>query len=97
MWWETLPGLITLWAGATAGVVYLTRQAWRATKFGKRVTEAVGRLIHLGTTDQWPNGAQSLPEAMSEIYDRQGQTHDLLQSYIVSHRADHDLPSEGTP
>ncbi len=97
MWWETLPGLITLWAGAIAGLTYLTRQAWRATKFGKRVTEAVGRLIHLGTTDQWPNGAQSLPEAMSEIYDRQGQTHDLLQSYIVSHRADHELPSEGTP
>ncbi len=99
MWWETLPGFITLWAGAIAGLagaiaglVYLTRQAWRATKFGKRVTEAVVRLILLGTTDQWPNGAKSLPEAMSEIYDRQGQTHTLLESYIVSHRADHDLP-----
>ncbi len=96
MWWETLPGFITLWAGALAGLVYLTRQAWRATKFGKKVTEAAVRLILLGTTDQWPNGAESLPEAMSEIYDRQGLTHTLLEAYIVSHRADHDLP-EGTP
>ena len=105
MWWETIPGLITLWAGAVAGLAaavaglgYLGRQLWLATKVGKRVTGAVGRLIHIGTTDQWPNGAKSLPEAMSEIYDRQGQTHDLLQTYIVAHRADHGLePPAGTP
>lgn len=92
MWWETVPGLITLWATATAGVVYLGRQAWRATKFGKKVAAAVGRLILIGTTDKWPNGAKDLPAAMSEIYDRQGKTHILLESYIAAHRADHGLP-----
>ena len=98
MWWETIPGLITLWATATAGVVYLARQAWRATKSGRRVTAAVGRLIQIGTADQWPNGAQTLPEALDEIYKRQGQTHALLESYIVAHRADHGLePPDGTP
>ena len=91
MWWETVPGLITLWATATAGVVYLSRKAWHATKFGKKVMLAVSRLILIGTTDQWPNGAKSLPEAMHEIYNRQGQTHNLLESYIVAHRADHGL------
>lgn len=91
MWWETIPGLITLWATATAGVVYLTRQAWRATKLGRRVAGAVGRLILIGTTDRWPNGAKDLPTAMNEIYKKQSQTHDLLESYIVSHRADHEL------
>ncbi len=98
MWWETIPGLITLWATATAGLIFLGRQVWRATKIGKQVTAAVGRLILIGTTNQWPNGAQSLPEAMHEIYDRQGQTHNLLESYIVAHRADHGFPPpEGTP
>ncbi len=98
MWWETVPGLITLWATATAGLVYLGRIAWRTTKFGKRVTAAVGRLILIGTTDKWPNGAKDLPAAMSEIYKKQGQTHDLLHAYIVVHRADHGFPPpEGTP
>ena len=90
MWWETVPGLITLWATATAGVVYLIRQAWRVTKSGQRLAGAVGRLILIGTTDQWPNGAENLPAAMSEIYNRQTETHHLLESYIVSHRTDHE-------
>ncbi len=93
MWWETVPGLITLWATATAGLLFLGGQAWRATKVGKRVAGAVGRLILIGTTDKWPNGAKNLPAAMNEIYKRQGKTHDLLEAYIHSHRADHDLPT----
>ncbi len=98
MWWESVPGLITLWATATAGVVYLIRQTWRVTKSGKRLAGAVGRLILIGTTDQWPNGAENLPAAMNEIYERQGKTHDLLESYIVAHRADHGLPPpDGIP
>ncbi|KKK62209.1 hypothetical protein LCGC14_3006640 [marine sediment metagenome] len=98
MWWETVPGLITLWATATAGVVYLVRQAWRATKFGRKVTGALRRLILIGTTDQWPNGAEDLPAAMNEIYIKQSKTHTLLESYIVAHRADHGFPPpEGTP
>jgi len=98
MWWETIPGLITLWATATAGVIYLIRQAWRITALGKRLAGAVGRLVLIGTTDQWPNGAENLPAAMNEVYIRQSQivlaqteTHHLLESYIVSHRADHEL------
>ena len=98
MWWETVPGLITLWATATAGVVYLIRQTWRVTKLGRRLAGAVGRLMLIGTTDKWPNGAKNLPEAMSEIYARQTETHLLLESYIVAHRADHGFPPpEGTP
>ncbi len=98
MWWETVPGLITLWATATAGVVYLIRQGWRVTKSGRRLAGAVGRLILIGTTDQWPNGAKDLPAAMNEIYNRQTETHVLLESYIVAHRADHGLPSpDGIP
>ncbi len=100
MWWETVPGLITLWTGAVAGLAaavaglgYLARQTWRATKSGKRLAGAVGRLILIGTTDQWPNGAKDLPAAMSEIYNKQEQTHDLLHAYITAHRADHDLPT----
>jgi hypothetical protein len=92
MWWETVPGLITLWATATAGVLYLIRQAWRATKLGKKLAGAVGRLMLIGTTDKWPNGAKDLPDAMHQIYVKQSQTHDLLESYIVAHRADHGLP-----
>ncbi len=91
MWWETIPGLITLWATATAGTFYLIRMSWRVTKSGQKLAGAVGRLMLIGTTDQWPNGAENLPAAMSEIYDRQTETHRLLESYIVSHRADHDL------
>jgi len=97
MWWETVPGLITLWATATAGVVYLIRAAWRVTKSGQKLAGAVGRLMLIGTTDQWPNGAKDLPAAMSEVYKRQSQivvaqteTHHLLESYIVSHRTDHE-------
>jgi hypothetical protein len=92
MWWETVPGLITLWATATAGVIYLIRVAWRVTKVGRRLAGAFGRLILIGTTDKWPNGAKNLPAAMSEIYKKQSKTHDLLESYIVAHRADHGLP-----
>ncbi len=92
MWWETVPGLITLWATATAGVVYLVRQTWRVTKSGRKLAGAVGRLILIGTTDQWPNGAKDLPAAMNEIYKKQNQTHVLLESYITAHRADHGLP-----
>ncbi len=101
MWWETLPGLIAVWSAAVAGLIYLSRQIWKATRFGRKVTVALGRLIELGTTEEWPNGATSLPQAMTEIYDRQGATHDLLESYIVAHRADHGLPPAdeitGTP
>ena len=101
MWWETLPGLIASWSVAVAGLIYLTTKAWGAARFGKRVTVAFGRLIELGTTEEWPNGATSLPQAMNEIYKRQGATHDLLESYIVAHRADHGLPPPdeitGTP
>jgi len=93
MWWETIPGLITLWATATAATIYLFRQAWRITKSGKRLAGAVGRLILIGTTDKWPNGAKDLPAAMNEIYKKQSQTHILLESYIVAHRADHELPT----
>ncbi len=96
MWWETVPGLITLWATATAGVISLTRQAWRVTKSGQRLAGAVGRLILIGTTDKWPNGAKDLPAAMNEIYIKQSQTHVLLESYIVAHRADHELPEQPT-
>ncbi len=92
MWWETIPGLITLWATATAGVIYLVRQAWRVTKSGKRLAGAVGRLILIGTTDQWPNGAKDLPAAMNEIYKKQAETLDLLETYINEHRDDHGLP-----
>jgi hypothetical protein len=92
MWWETVPGLITLWATATAASLYLIRVAWRATKVGRRLAGAVGRLILIGTTDKWPNGAKDLPTAMSEIYKKQSQTHTLLELYILSHRADHGLP-----
>ncbi len=91
MFWETLPGLIAVWSAAVAGLIYLTRQIWKATKFGKKVAVALGRLIELGTTDHWPNGAKTLPEAMNEIYKRQGETKELLESYIVAHRADHGL------
>ena len=101
MWWETLPGLFVAWSAAVAGLIYLTRQIWHATKFGKKVAVALGRLIELGTTEEWPNGATSLPQAMTEISDRQGETKDLLESYIVAHRADHGhLPPDeitGTP
>ncbi len=93
MWWESLPGLITIWSAAVAGLIYLTRQIWRASKFGRKVTIAMVRLINIGTAE-WPNGANSLPEAMNEIYVRQGQTHELLESYIVAHRADHGFDSE---
>ncbi len=91
MWWETLPGLIATWTVATAGVVYLSTQIWKATRFGKKVAVAFGRLIQIGMTDKWPNGAKNLPDAMTEIYIKQGETKELLQSYIVAHRADHGL------
>lgn len=91
MWWETLPGLIAVWSAAVAGLIYLTRQIWKATRFGKKVAVAFGRLIELGTTEEWPNGATSLPQAMNEIYKKQDDTHRLLESYIVAHRADHGL------
>ncbi len=90
MWWESVPGLIAIWSAAVAGVLYLIHQLWRATKFGRKVTVAVLRLIHIGTTTDWPNGAHSLPEAMNEIYLRQTETHHLLESYISAHRADHE-------
>ncbi len=91
MWWESVPGLIIIWSTAVAGLIYLVRQLWRATKFGRKVTVAVGRLINISTTTDWPNGANSLPEAMNEIYLRQTETHQLLETYIVTHRADHEL------
>ena len=52
MWWETLPGLIASWAAAIVALIYLTRQIWKATKFGKKVAIALGRLIELGTTEE---------------------------------------------
>ncbi len=98
MWWETLPAQIATWSAAVAGLLYLARKAWRALRFGKRLTIAVGRLIEIGDTTDWPNGAEGLPQAMNEIYRRQGETHDLvlatkarLEDYIVAHRADHGL------
>jgi hypothetical protein len=92
MWWETIPGLLVLWAAALSGLLYLASRLWRALRFTQQVSAAVGRLILIGTTDRWPNGAKDLPDAMNEIYIRQGQTHELLESYIVAHRTDHQLP-----
>lgn len=93
-----LPVIIAAWAAAIAGLIYIIKKVWGAARFGRRLTVAAGRLIDIAETDLWPNGAASLPEAMSEIYDRQGKTHELLESYIVAHRVDHGLsPPEGTP
>ncbi len=96
MWWETIPGLLVLWAAALSGLLYLVSRMWRALIYTRRLSAAVGRLILIGTTDQWPNGAEDLPAAMSEIYNRQGQTHELLESYITAHRVDHELSDAPT-
>jgi len=90
MFWDTIPGAIASWAAAVAGLIYLAQKTWRALQFGRRVTAGVARLIRIGTTSAWPNGSTDLPATLREIYDRQGATHSLLESYIVSHRTDHD-------
>ncbi len=90
MWWEMLPVIIAAWAAAIAGLIYIARKVWSTARFGRRLTIAASRLIDIAETDLWPNGAASLPEAMTEIYDRQGRTHELLESYIVAHRSDHE-------
>jgi hypothetical protein len=69
------------------------------------VAVSVGRLIEIGDTTAWPNGSESLPQSITEIYDRIASADDRvkstadkidlttirLESYIVAHRADHGL------
>lgn len=91
MFWETLPGLIASWSAAIAGLIYLISKIGRAWSFTRRLAAGVARLIELGTTDAWPNGSNTLPESITEIYKRQGTTHELIEAYIVTHRQDHEL------
>ena len=94
--WETVPGLVASYAAAVAGLIYIASRFWLAARVGKRVARSVARLIEIGDTAAWPNGSHSLPEAMNEIFDRQGETNDLvhdakarLEDYVVAHRSDH--------
>lgn len=92
MFWETLPGLLASWAAAVAGLLYLSRKLWHGllhTSRGlRRLVTAVARLLEIGDKTQWPNGAESLPHAMREIYGRQSETHKLLETHLKEWKAD---------
>ncbi len=98
MFWETVPAQIAAWSVAVAGFLYLAKTLWGGIRTGRRISHAVGRLIEIGDTTTWPNGAETIAQAMNEIYSRQGETHQLveqtksrLEDYIVAHYADHGL------
>lgn len=86
MFWETLPGVIASWAAAVAGLLYLAKKLWKALLRSRRGLQrfltAVIKLLEIGDKQEWPNGAESLPHAMREIYKRQGQTHALIKTHL---------------
>lgn len=99
MFWETLPGAIASWAAALAALGFIANRVISAWKTTQRIVLLVSRLTEIASPDEWPNGSRNLPQSITEIYRRQGDTHDLvkqttheLKAYIVAHRADHGLP-----
>ena len=102
-WWHTVPGQILTWSAAVAGLaagvkglLYLAQQGRLGGRRLRDLAASLHRLLEIGTTDRWPNGSTSLPDAIGEIYRRQDdaahrqeETHNLLKSYIEQHRAEH--------
>ena len=82
MFWETVPGLVASWAAAVAASLYLASKLWHFLRVGRQVTTAVLRLTEIGARADWPNGSETLPEAINEIYNRQGETHDLVKTHL---------------
>lgn len=105
MWWEVWPPIVASWGAAVVAVGFIAKKLWQFSKWGRRATAALLRLAEIGDAEAWPNGSTSLPAAMTEIYDRQsttnnliqensiklGQTAERLDAYIVAHRADHGI------
>jgi hypothetical protein len=95
--WDTLAGQIAAWSAAVAGaaaavrgLLYLARATWEGAKrtqaWARRAVLVVNRLLELGDEASWPNGAHTLPEALSEVYDRQGATHALVATHLGESR-----------
>lgn len=105
-WWEIWPPIVASWGAALVAVGFIARWLWKASKWGRRATKAILRLAEIGDEDAWPNGSPTLPAAMTEIYDRQATTNQLIQetkdrvdktadrldAYVVAHRLEHSEP-----
>lgn len=70
MWWETLPAQLTMWAAATAALIYLLKLLLGGAEFIRRLLLA---LHLLGDTKRYPNGSTDLLGSLNSIYDKQGE------------------------
>lgn len=75
-WWELVPVQITLWATALAALIYLIRKLFGGAEFLRRLGLA---MLEMGVREEWPNGATTIGTSLTEIYRRQGETHELVQ------------------
>lgn len=74
---DTIPAQIILWVSAFAALGAGAVRLWKSSEFVRRL---IIQLVGFGTTVKWPNGSEDLPSSLSEIYRRQGETHDDVKA-----------------
>lgn len=83
-----LLGILTGFLGAIlSGLAVAARFTGWIRNQTRGVLEDVGLVTHADRNQIWPNGATTLPQALNEIYDRQGAHNELVVRHLEESKA----------